>query len=62
MTTNRGKVNKTSNEELARIIDNTDRSCDFCVYANVSSEKICSKSRERKCKDGILQWLNQESR
>ena len=62
MITNREKLNKMSNEELARIIDNTDTSCDFCVYANVSSEKICSKPRERKCKDGILQWLNQESR
>ena len=37
MTTNREKLNKMSNEELARIIDNTDTSCDFCVYENVSS-------------------------
>lgn len=64
MATNREKLNQISNEELAEIIDNIegfDAVCDFCIYADVSPEKFCSKPREKMCKDGILQWLNQES-
>lgn len=64
------EINKTkehlANMEkmLAEIIDDIDSlgpSCDFCAYADISPEKICSKPRGEKCKDGILQWLNQES-
>ena len=61
MGTNRDKLNNMTNEELAEIMDDIDTSCDFCAYADISPEKICSKPREKTCKDGILQWLNQES-
>lgn len=66
MTTNREKLNNMTNEELAQIIDDiesldADAICNFCAYADISPEKICSKPREKTCKDGILQWLNQES-
>ncbi len=64
MTTNREKLNQMSNEELAKILDVVESfgtSCDFCAYADISPEKICSKPRGEKCIDGILQWLNQES-
>ena len=63
MITNREKLNQMSNEELAEILDDIesfDTSCGFCTYADISPEKICSKPREKKCIDGILQWLNQE--
>ena len=61
MTTNREKLNQMSNEELAEIMGDIDTSCDFCAYADISREKICSKPRGEKCIDGILQWLQQES-
>lgn len=64
MTTNREKLNQMSNEELAEILDDLESyctSCDYWAYADISPEKICSKPRGEKCKDGILQWLNQES-
>lgn len=64
MTTNREKLNQMSNEELAEILDDIESfgtSCDFCAFADISPEKICSKPRGEKCIDGILQWLNQES-
>ncbi len=51
MTTNRDKINKMTNEELANILK-TPYKC--CIYR-------CSFcDRKYKCKDGITQWLNRE--
>lgn len=52
MTTNREKIAKMTNEELANILK---ASCKCCIY----SCSFCD--RKYKCKDGITQWLNQES-
>lgn len=55
MTTNRDKINAMTNEELAEFLAYQD--CRYCVFQQVE----CYKSNDFTCKDGILQWLNQES-
>ena len=55
MTTNREKLAKMTNEELAHIFarSNDISVCEYCVY-----DDMCG--RETSCYDGILQWLNQK--
>lgn len=55
MTTNREKLAKITNEELAEFLGKQD--CSFCI-----SKKIdCYRYNDYDCEKGILQWLNQES-
>ena len=53
MTTNREKLAKMTNEELAEFLYNT-TCCDRC------SNKNRLDCYARFCKQGTLQWLNQE--
>lgn len=53
MITNRDKINKMTNEELAK----------FFLYTDDSRCRICSKKDLYLCNDceeGITQWLNEE--
>lgn len=59
MTTNREKLNQMSNEELATLLGNAD-CCFYCNYGDMNFIE-CTKRDDCTCKDGILQWLNQES-
>ena len=54
MGTNREKLNKMSNEEFARFFAYQD--CRYCAFQQMD----CYKRDDYHCKDGILQWLNQE--
>ena len=54
MTTNKEKLAKMTNEELANFLYNT-TCCDRCLNKN---RLDCYA---RFCKQGTLQWLNQES-
>ena len=54
MTTNREKLAKMTNEELAEFFDKQG----FCVMCIYKYQKDCL---ERDCEYGTLQWLNQES-
>lgn len=51
MTTNREKLAKMTNEELAEFLSNG--ACKYCYYKEDCSPEPCSA--------GILKWLNQES-
>lgn len=54
MTTNREKLAKMTNEELAKFIYNIE-DCNLCAYDyNYCNPNLC-------CIQGILLWLNQES-
>lgn len=55
MATNREKINKMTNEELANTLAYRE-CCSFCAYDNTTS---CNN--ESDCQKGILQWLNKES-
>jgi len=55
MTTNRDKLNKMTNEELAEFLSTFD--CCMCVY---DKEVDCLSDVHKECFRGILQWLNQE--
>lgn len=63
MVTNRERLNKMSNEELAKIIDEyDDESCNYCAYYSEERDKMsCIRPYKKSCKDGIIEWLNQES-
>ncbi len=66
MVTNREKLAKMTNEELAIFLDEIEYkdSCTFCIYSGEYQSKddvLCVKPREIDCMQGILQWLNQES-
>lgn len=63
MVTNRERLNKMSNEELAKIIDEyDDESCNYCAYYSEERNVMLCKCPDKKsCKDGIIGWLNQES-
>lgn len=53
MITNRDKINKMTNEELAK----------FFLYTDDNRCRICSKKDLYLCNDceeGITQWLNEE--
>lgn len=53
MTTNRDKINKMTNEELAKfILDTNEEVCRFCTNRCLYRSDDCQK--------GILEWLNQE--
>ena len=54
MTTNREKLAKMTNEELAEFFDK-ESLCVMCIY------KYQAGCLERDCEYGTLQWLNQES-
>lgn len=54
MTTNREKLAKMTNEELAEFLYET-TSCDRC------SNKGRLNCYAKLCRQGTLQWLNQES-
>ena len=54
MTTNRERLAKMTNEELAEFFDNRGL-CIICGYRTLVD---CINND---CKYGILQWLNQES-
>ena len=53
MTTNREKIAKMTNEELAEFFDK-ESLCVMCIY------KYQAGCLERDCEYGTLQWLNQE--
>lgn len=56
MTTNRERLAKMTNEELAKILSMSSWSCKYCKYEGSNCHDFaCS------CHSGILQWLNQES-
>ena len=60
-TTNRQKLAKMTNEQLAKILSGYDcqsgrQDCQYCIYKEVDCY-----SRDCNCVEGILQWLNQES-
>lgn len=72
MTTNREKLNRMNNEEFANwLTDNDDASelvnckmCLFCAsgkYDNGKWKYIQCCDEDFRCKDGIEEWLNQES-
>lgn len=52
-----------SNEELAKIIDEyDDESCNYCAYySEERNVMLCECPDKKSCKDGIIEWLNQES-
>ena len=54
MTTNREKLAKMTNEELAEFFGNRSL-CIICAYRNQAD---CLNND---CKSGTLQWLNRES-
>ena len=56
MTTNREKLNNMSNEELAEVFVNAN--CNICIY---KSNNFDCFSSNWTCKDGVKQWLEQES-
>lgn len=65
--TNREKLAKMTNEELAEFIDEIEYkdSCTFCIYSGEYQNKddvLCVKPRGIDCVQGILQWLEQESK
>lgn len=53
MATNREKLAKMTNEELANFIHNARKCCELCIY----DVNVCHPC----CTYGILQWLNKES-
>lgn len=53
-TTNRERINAMSNEELAEFLGDSSL-CRICLYSH--NENCLHET----CKQGILQWLNQES-
>lgn len=55
MTTNREKLNQMSNEELAEFLNK-----DVCLYCVFNSP--INSCAPYSCIDGVLQWLNQESK
>lgn len=63
MATNRERLNKMSNEELAKIIDEyDDESCNYCAYySEECNVMLCGHPDKKSCEDGIIEWLNQES-
>lgn len=62
MVTNRERLNKMSNEELAKIIEEyNDESCNCCAYYSEERDRLCVKPYKKSCVDGIIEWLNQES-
>ena len=63
MVTNRERLNKMSNEELAKIIDEyDDESCNYCAYCSDGRDMmLCVCPDKKSCVDGIIEWLNQES-
>ena len=54
MPTNRDKINKMTNEELAEFLAQNE--CRYCVLDGVA----CYENENTDCYDGILQWLNKE--
>ena len=55
--TNRDKINKMTNEELAqKILGNTNYHCVYCEYHNTP---VCSKGAD--CIEGIKDWLDEEA-
>ena len=48
------KLNKMTNEELAKKLKMANSGCEFCIYATLDS---CG---DLDCEVGVLQWLNQE--
>ena len=56
MTTNREKLVNMTNEELAVIfaMSSSTKVCKYCRYKGSNCDDLL-------CKNGILQWLNQES-
>ena len=57
MITNREKLNKMTNEELAEMLGKHD--CEYCIYRDIDCYR--PHDEECDCTQGILQWLNQES-
>lgn len=57
MATNRQKLAKMTNEELAELLGND--GCLYCIYQDVECYRPSIGRYD--CKEGILQWLNQES-
>lgn len=56
MTTNREKLAKMTNEELAEFLNKTaNDNCSICIYSSLPD---CFWGD---CQNGILKWLNQES-
>lgn len=58
MTTNREKLAKMTNKELAEMLGKQD--CKYCIYKNVDCYRPSIQDYD--CEKGILQWLNQESK
>lgn len=54
MATNRERLNKMTNEELAKFLKSCDFICNTCAYRY--QECLLSD-----CYEGILKWLEQES-
>lgn len=55
MITNREKLAKMTNEELAEMLAYQD--CRYCVFQHID----CYGENDYDCQCGILEWLNQES-
>lgn len=56
MTTNRDKLNKMTNEELAEFLNKiANENCLVCTFAKLDACPVTD------CENGILQWLNQEN-
>jgi hypothetical protein len=56
--TNREWLNKLSDEELAKML-NDEYSCSFCTHY-VNGELTCSGSGENICLNGIKKWLRED--
>lgn len=54
MTTNRERLAKMTNEKLAEFLGDSSL-CRICLYSH--NENCLHET----CKQGVLQWLNQES-
>ena len=61
MVTNRERLNKMSNEELAQVLAELDSTCYFCAYYNKESDILCVCPDKKDCKYGVIEWLNQDS-
>jgi hypothetical protein len=56
MTTNREKINKMSNEELAEILAYSQDGCNYCSYG----DNTHCNANSIQCAQKILQWLKSE--
>jgi len=55
--TNGDKIRSMSNEELYEVI----WTVEYCRYCSKRMENYCNRTTGQSCKDGILEYLNQEA-